>query len=169
MSGGIFEGYPFTLNIKCIIFSLIIMALYSFCPPHIESKLAIGFIYFLIFVISYVSLAWYDYYYGCSQLPLMRGKHSFTGLFKPPPHQPKKQLEHLISETEYEKNKTLIYLLHLLVIVPLLVYIGVKGSKTHPRAFEILLVLAAMTVLYHGGKLIATSHTSRAAEADNAK
>ena len=52
MSGGIFPGYPFTLNIKCIIFSLIIMAIYTYCPPKVNSIIKILLIYFIIFVIS---------------------------------------------------------------------------------------------------------------------
>ena len=61
MSGGIFDGYPFTLNIKCIIFSFIIMIIYSFRPPALSIAPQM-LVYFLIFVVSYVSLAWYDYY-----------------------------------------------------------------------------------------------------------
>jgi hypothetical protein len=41
MSGGIFPGYPFTLNIKCIIFALIIMALYSFKAPQVSLRVNI--------------------------------------------------------------------------------------------------------------------------------
>ena len=54
--------------------------------PVIKSNLALYAILFLIFVISYVAMAWYDYYYDCRILPLKRGDRSVTGLFKPPPH-----------------------------------------------------------------------------------
>ena len=153
MSGGIFYDYPFTLNIKCIIFSLIIMIIYSYCPPNFESKLATFLTYFIIFVISYVGLAWYDYYYQCTQLPLMRGKYSFTGLFKPPI-----ESTYTMSEVEINKNTTMIYLLHLIIIVPLLSYIGIMKNNTNPRFFDILLVVCVMTSIYHGSKLIGTSH-----------
>jgi hypothetical protein len=158
MSGGLFPGYPFTLNIKCIIFSLLMMALYSFCPPQTLSRPVTAFIYFLIFVVSYVALAWYDYFYACKQLPLMRGKYSLTGLFKPPPHEAKKQTEHLMSEEEVLKNNSLIYVLHLLVIVPLLGYIGVRGGQADARVYPILLALAAFTAVYHGSKLMVSAH-----------
>jgi len=158
MSGGIFPGYPFTLNVKCIIFSLLMMALYSFCPPRSLSFAVNAFIYFMIFVVSYVALAWYDYYYGCKQLPLMRGKYSFTGLFKPPPHVAVKQVEHMMSETDVMKNHTMIYILHLLVIVPLLGYVGLRGARSDSRVYLLLLALAAFTAVYHGSKLMLASH-----------
>lgn len=158
MSGGIFTGYPFTLNIKCIIFSLIVMILYTICPPTFDSNIITFLIYFGIFVVSYVALAWYDYFYSCSQLPLFRGKYSFTGQFKPALHEPSKQSEHLMSEIEVSKNNTTIYWLHLMIIVPLLGYIGFMKDKAHPRVFDILLVLTAFTTIYHGSKVLLLSH-----------
>ena len=160
MSGGIFDGYPFTLNIKCIIFSLIIMIIYSIYPIQTDSKFIIFLIYFGIFVISYVALAWYDYYFGCSQLPLFRGEYSLTGLAKPPAHEPDKQIGHMMSEKEMGKNSTLIYWLHLLIIVPLLSYIGIMKDKAHTRTFDILLALVLFTAVYHGSKLMVKSHKS---------
>jgi len=160
MSGGIFPGYPFTLNIKCIIFSFVIMYIYAFCPP----KLSTGYnlvIYFLIFVVSYVSLAWYDYFYHCTQLPLMKGRHSFTGLFKPESHEPAKQKEHLFSERELIKNKSSIYWLHLAVIVPFLTYIAINRQATGSTYFDLLSVLIGFTAVYHGGKIMTSAHTTK--------
>lgn len=157
MSGGLFPGYPFTLNIKCIIFSLIIMMIYTFKPPTLTLAPTL-FIYFLIFVVSYVALAWYDYYYACSQLPLMRSKTGITPLFKPPVYDKKKQEEHMFSQKEMDKNNKSIYALHILIIVPLLVYIGLGKGKINPQIFNILLVLAAYTAVYHGFRLLSTSH-----------
>ena len=158
MSGGIFTGYPFTLNIKCIIFSLIIMMIYSICPPTLESKTIIFLIYFGIFVVSYVSLAWYDYYYSCSQLPLFRGKYSVTGLLKPEMHEPSKQTNHSMTKEERKKNNNTIYWLHLILIVPLISYIAIMKGNAHSRTFDILLVLAVFTAIYHGSKIINTFH-----------
>ena len=158
MSGGIFPGYPFTLNIKCIIFSLIIMVIYSYCPPKVNSITKTLLIYFIIFVISYVALAWYDYYYGCSQLPLQRSKNSITGLFKPPPHEEEKQLQQLMTMQEVDKNKKTIFWLHFALIVPLLAYIGFKRDKAHPRAFDLLLALTIFTAVYHGVRVLSTVH-----------
>ena len=159
MSGGIFPGYPFTLNIKCIVFSILIMILYTYCPPTF-SLLPTMIIYFLIFVVSYVSLAWYDYYYGCSQLPLMRSKGGLgiTQYFKPPVHEEKKQNEHMFSQIEIDKNNTVIYAMHLLLIVPLLLYIGLGRGSINKRAFDILLALAGFTAVYHGFRLLSVSH-----------
>ena len=157
MSGGIFPGYPFTLNIKCIIFSIIIMVIYTIKPPKLTLVPSLS-VYFVIFVISYVALAWYDYYYVCSQLPLHKSTTGITDYLKPPAHEPEKQINHLFSQKEMDKNNTMIYILHLLIIVPLLLFIGIKRMHTPKEAFYILIVLAAFTSVYHGFRLLSTSH-----------
>ena len=60
MSGGIYPNYPFELNPKCVIFSIIIIGLFFYQPPNMNIywKLVTTFV---LFVISYVSMAWYDY------------------------------------------------------------------------------------------------------------
>lgn len=59
MAGGIFPDRPFSWNIKCIIFTIIIAGGY-WLLPHKN-------MYVLIFLlwIPYLALAWYDYYYDC--------------------------------------------------------------------------------------------------------
>jgi hypothetical protein len=158
MSGGLFPDYPFTLNIKCIIFSVIIMVIYTFRPP-VLSLVPSLLIYFIIFVISYVALAWYDYYYACTQLPLQKSSTGLTDYLKPPPHEPKKQVEHMFTEKEINKNNKTIYALHLLVIVPLILYIGIKSKKAPKEAFYLLIVLAVFTAVYHGFRLLSVIHT----------
>jgi hypothetical protein len=116
-------------------------------------------VYFLIFVVSYVSLAWYDYYYGCTQLPLQRSKIGITQYFKPPVYDKEKQEEHMFSQKEMDKNNMTIYAMHFLLIVPLLLYIGIKRGKASKHFFEILIVLAAFTAVYHGFRLLSASHT----------
>jgi hypothetical protein len=152
MSGGLFPGYPFTLNIKCIVFSIIIMIIYTFRPP-VLSLVPSLLVYFIIFVISYVALAWYDYYYACSQLPLQksRGGGGFTSYFKPPVHEPTKQNEHTFTQTELDKNNKVIFAMHLL-------FIGIKSDKTPKQAFYLLIVLAVFTAIYHGFRLLAVTH-----------
>lgn len=157
MSGGIFPEYPFTLNIKCIIFSVMIMMIYTFRPP-VLSLIPSLFIYFIIFVVSYVALAWYDYYYECSQLPLQKSSVGVTPYLKPPAHEPEKQIGHLFSEKEINKNNQTIYALHLLLIVPILLYVGIKSNKTPKEAFYLIIVLAAFTSVYHGVRLLSVSH-----------
>jgi len=36
-----------------------------------------------LFIIAYVLMAWYDYKFNCSILPLKRGSKSLTGYIKP--------------------------------------------------------------------------------------
>ena len=160
MYGGLFPGYPFTLNIKCIIFSLIIMLIYTFKPPSLSLPVSL-LVYFLIFVVSYVALAWYDYYYGCTQLPLQRSKIGITHYLKPPVYDKERQEEHMFSQKEIDKNNTTIYAMHFLLIVPLLMYIGIKKGKASRHFFEILIVLAAFTAVYHGFRLLSTSHSDK--------
>jgi hypothetical protein len=157
MSGGVFPDYPFTLNIKCIIFSVMIMMIYTFRPP-VLSLLPSLLIYFIIFVISYVALAWYDYYYACSQLPLQRSSIGVTHYLKPPVHEPEKQTEHMFSEKEINKNNTTIYALHLLLIVPLLLYVGIKSKQIPMEAFYLIIVVAVFTSVYHGFRLLSVAH-----------
>jgi len=59
MAGGLFPGHPFALNLKCIIFTLILAAGYWFAPHKNLWVLA-----FLIWF-PYIALAWYDYSYNC--------------------------------------------------------------------------------------------------------
>jgi len=89
MAGGLF-GRPFVLNEKCIVFSLICMALFLI-KPTFKNQYLLYFSLFVIFVVAYVAMAWYDYYFNCDIVPLKRGTRSFTGLFKPPAHAPEKQ------------------------------------------------------------------------------
>lgn len=157
MAGGIFPGYPFTLNIKCIIFSLAMMALFSICPRGLSNAYLL-LAYFLIFVVSYVAMAWYDYFYNCQILPLQKSSAGITGKFKPPAHRPERQEGHLMSQVEIDKNNWTIYLLHIALIVPLITYIGARGASTDPRAFSLLLALSAFTAVYHGFRLMTRSH-----------
>jgi hypothetical protein len=82
MSGGIFPGYPFRFNIKCIIFTIIIAGGYWFLPNKNI------FILFFLLWIPYLSLAWYDYMYKCTQNKMSPtlfpfGRYIFLP-FKPP-------------------------------------------------------------------------------------
>ena len=71
MAGGLF-GRPFVFNEKCIIFSLICMALFLY-KPHFQNQYVLYFTLFIIFVVAYVAMAWYDYYFNCDIVPLKRG------------------------------------------------------------------------------------------------
>lgn len=156
MAGGLF-GKPFSLNIKCIIFSLICMALFLY-KPHFNNNYSLYFTLFLIFVISYVAMAWYDYYFDCRILPLKRGSISLTGLFKPPMHEPDKQNNDSSNGNgnrngngnDRKSRLILIYLSHIVFIVPLITYIAIYRKKVNKLVYPILGVLAIFTLAYHG-------------------
>ena len=156
MAGGLF-GKPFALNPKCIVFSILIMAIFLF-KPEFKTNTTLGIALFIIFVLSYVSMAWYDAFFDCRILPLQRGTvGGVTKLFKPPPHMPEKQKPKTSDKLEGEdkqKNKTLIYLMHLLLVVPILAYIGIYRKSINPITYPLLLALAVFTGVYHGIQLL---------------
>ncbi len=155
MAGGLF-GRPFVLNEKCIIFSIIIMALFLY-KPNIKSNLMLGIVLFGIFVVSYVAMAWYDYYFGCDILPLKRGELGVTEIFKPGAHE-KKQKTHEETTIDSTRKSILIYVSHIILVVPLLLYIAYYRGKVNPLTYPILVVLAVMTAMYHGIHLMLVSH-----------
>jgi hypothetical protein len=59
MTGGIFPGQPLALNIKCVIFSILIAGGYWYLP-HKSIPVLVALLYF-----PYLALAWYDYIYKC--------------------------------------------------------------------------------------------------------
>jgi hypothetical protein len=59
MTGGIFPGKPFKLNIKCIIFTAMLAGSYWYLPP--KNK----WILLLLLWLPYIMLAYYDYAYDC--------------------------------------------------------------------------------------------------------
>ena len=80
MAGGLF-GVSFVFNVKCIIFSLICMALFLYNPSSLlKNKYLLYVSLFIIFVLAYVAMAWYDYFYDCplSLLQKAKGVFSFT-------------------------------------------------------------------------------------------
>ena len=81
MAGGLFDK-PFVINEKCIVFSLICMALFLY-KPNFQNSYMLYFALIIIFIIAYVAMAWYDFYFDCKLLPLKKGEISLTGLFKP--------------------------------------------------------------------------------------
>lgn len=155
MAGGLF-GKPFAFNIKCIIFSLIAMALFLFKPTFANNYTLYGAL-FLVFVLAYVAMAWYDAFFDCRILPLKKGDKSLTGLFKPSAHIPEKQ-EKWSCEEDKSKKMILIYLAHILFIVPLIGYVAVYKSKTNKMVYPILGVLSLFTLGYHGSGLLISSH-----------
>ena len=80
MGGGLF-GTPLYLNLKCIIFSIILIIVYYLPHPHSTAH-NIVFL-FLLGVSAYISMAWYDVLYDCNDRlkPTILG--SISKPFKP--------------------------------------------------------------------------------------
>lgn len=168
MAGGIF-GRPFVFNEKCIVFALLCMILFLY-KPTFNNTYFLYFTLFIIFVVAYVGMAWYDYYFNCDLVALRRGKHSFTGLFKPPAHVPETQElntkqkrkennnDKLDKDKDEEKRHYIIYAMHLLFIVPLLLYIAYYKKRASQWIYPIIGVLAVFTAGYHGIALMTGSH-----------
>lgn len=164
MAGGLFDK-PFVINEKCIVFSLICMALFLY-KPNFQNSYMLYFALVIIFIIAYVAMAWYDFYFDCKLLPLKKGEISLTGLFKP--HNILLKKKDTISNNnnnnnkddvivETNRKKILIYMIHLIVIVPLLGYIAYYKTKINPIIYPLIGMLAVFTAIYHAGSLISSS------------
>jgi len=155
MAGGVF-GKPFAFNIKCIIFSMLIMSIFLYKPNFTNNYALYGSL-FIIFVISYVAMAWYDYFFDCRILPLRKGEKSWQKYIKPKAHEKEKQNE-WICEKDVNFKKILIYISHIIFIVPLIAYIALYKKQVNPLVYPILGVLAVFTLGYHGMYLLLSSH-----------
>ena len=154
MAGGLFMNKPFVINEKCILFSLICMGLYLF-KPNYKSNITLYLSLFVIFVIAYVAMAWYDYEFDCETLPLKKGSFGgITGILKPVAHNKKKQKEHEETNKDKRLKMIVIYLLHLFFIVPVLAYVAIYKTKTNKMIYPLLGVVAAFTALHHGSRLV---------------
>jgi len=154
MAGGLF-GKPFAINIKCVIFSLICMALFLYKPAFSNNYMLYGTL-FVIFTVAYVAMAWYDFFFDCRILPLRKGEFSWQKLIKPPAHDEKKQKEWACEEDKSTRSM-LINLSHIFFIVPLLAYIVLYRKTVNPIIYPLLGVLAMFTFGYHGVFLLRDS------------
>jgi len=164
MAGGIF-GTPFVMNAKCILFALVQMLLLYTNFPSFKSKLMSYSFLFLVFVVAYVSMAWYDVHYGCDIEPLKRGEGlSITRFFKPPVKSGDSgDSGDSTGSQKVEKcsdHMMIIYLLHILFIAPFIYYIGYYGKSTPVKLFDILIPLAVFTALYHIYRLFITQKSA---------
>lgn len=63
MSGGLF-GTPLALNLKCLVFSAFVLAVYWMPHPiYYQHKIVVAFV---LATTAYVMLAWYDLLYDCN-------------------------------------------------------------------------------------------------------
>jgi UDP-N-acetylmuramyl pentapeptide phosphotransferase/UDP-N-acetylglucosamine-1-phosphate transferase len=63
MSGGLF-GTPLYINEKCIVFSVFVLLV--FWMPHPSFWQHDYILAFLLAMVAYVLMAWYDYWYDCT-------------------------------------------------------------------------------------------------------
>jgi hypothetical protein len=157
MAGGIFGDRPFTLNPKCILFALVCMGLFLIRPTFQHPVVALAALT-VVFWVAYIAMAWYDYYFNCDIAPLRKGEYSLQGWFKPPAHAPSKQSVPTgvpQGAIDASRDQIVIYLLHLVFIVPLIATIAILGRGTPRSAFWLLGATALLTVLYHSYALYA--------------
>lgn len=152
MAGGIFADQPFHANMKCIIIGVILMILYWTLPYRNPFMLQV------IFVVGYISIAWYDYLYNCTNKmysgtfpigtatldawakPQLRfGESADNDIDKPI----------LVKDQELAYKKK-IYALHALFIAPLLGYVGWHGNKSNKNIWSVIGSIGFLVVLYHG-------------------
>jgi hypothetical protein len=78
---GIYVKQAFHFNLKCVVFGTLMCAVYIFSACRVNKWMLLP-----IFVISYVGMAWYDYFYNCDKV-LKSGSTglmaTFDSIFKP--------------------------------------------------------------------------------------
>lgn len=158
MGGGIFTGRPFVYNPKCIVFSFYSSLLYYAGGGRNPLLIA------LIFIMSYVLLAWYDFTYECKDF-MYSGTGpgiNFSPLFKPQYREKNRPLrdnallvnsaEELVADQEQAYlNK--VYFFHAFLVAPLLMYVGYWGAQTNPGVWGFLGGMGGVAFIYHGFRL----------------
>lgn len=151
---GIFVPQPYHPNIKCVIFSSVLVAAYIFtsCKPNYLMTVP-------IFIASYVAMAWYDKTYNCGT-PLKTGTAIGPGtidsIFKP--QNRNYNGEGAVNQEEQYLNN--VYLFHVLLVAPLMIYIGIKKQKTQNEVFSVLASFGIIAGLYHSYRLIQPRETN---------
>jgi len=161
MAGGIFVDQPYHPNPKCLVFSFTIMILYWFSPCEKNSWLLP-----VLFVISYVAMAWYDYIYNCD-LIMFSGKapgaNTLDAIFKPQRRNDsktdKKNKPNVSKDQEQEYLKR-VYLFHVLAVAPILLYAGYYGQKANPKIFPVVFYTGLIALVYHGFRIFYKRETS---------
>lgn len=150
-----------TINMKCVVFAALVIGLYFHRPsPCItESKTTAALAAYLIFFVAYVAMALYDEYHwsrGCKHAAdvLLKSGTGPTGIAKPPP-----RTAHQVSRHESGASMVIVWGSHIAFLAPLVAYLGIFGLPSWKRASGnrginvMLIFLAIMTLLYHGGHL----------------
>jgi len=169
MAGGIFKNQPFVFNLKCVVFASVLIIAYWTAPKQNVYMLPI------IFIVSYVGMAWYDYLYDCEQKLYSGqgyGASLLSSIFKPQSRSKKmiddtyslannepelssgvqQKLDDERQQYIYTRN---VYLFHIITVAPILLYTGYYGAKTDERVYPVLLSIGVIALLYHGMRLSA--------------
>jgi hypothetical protein len=150
MAGGIFQNYPFELNAKCVIFSIVIIGLFFYKPPNMNIYYNL-LLSFVLFVVSYVGMAWYDYSFECQKLALKKSSSNIgiTDKFKPKPHSESQLNRSKMTKEERKLDWTLINIYHLFLVVPIFMYVGIQKDKTNQLGYILLIINFIFAILYH--------------------
>ena len=129
MAGGVFVDQPFHPNPKCIVF--LFGAHLGILVPSQRNP----FLLPLIFVVGYVAMAWYDHLYDC-EMKLYGAKYG--GILSAPWKPQRRTLptgdKNLLPNQE-NKYRQKVNLFHVLVLSPLLFYIGWRGPESNELVF----------------------------------
>ena len=169
MQGGVYTNKAFQLNLKCVIFAALLMTAY-WSIAAVPNPWMMP----LIFLVSYVAMAWYDWVYGCrpglfsgsgygvavfdSIFKPGAGPHGAEGGPRPGPGEAPPTM-HPNQVGIYSRN---VALFHLIAVVPLLAYIGYTGKSANPQVFVLLLGLGLLSGAYHLYRLVGPSPRSSA-------
>jgi hypothetical protein len=155
MAGGIFVDQNYHPNPKCLLFSSLIMALYWFSPAIKNSYMLP-----VIFVVSYVAMAWYDYLYKCEIMYSGKsiGPNTFDAIFKPQ-YRNKIHKKQKLSKNQEQEYLRRVYLFHIIAVVPVLLYIGYSGNKSNKKIYPVLLSLGIMALFYHAIRIFIPRET----------
>lgn len=141
MAGGIYVNRPFHFNPKCVFFGLGMIIFYVLITPTINYLMLP-----IIFVISYVLMAHYDYMYNCDPKlysGVNFGVNTFDSIFKPQ-YRENELIDN--QEAQFRKN---VYLFHIFAISPILIYVGYYGASSNPKVINALLVIGIYALIYH--------------------
>jgi hypothetical protein len=151
MAGGIFVDQPFYLNPKCVVISIFCMICYWFLPYRNFFMLPV------IFSVSYILIAWYDYIYNCD-MKMYSGTSplNITSWAKPQMRNRKEENENnkvILSKNQESVYKKKVYALHFLFIAPLLFYLGIYKNKSNKNIWSVVGAMSIIILMYHGMRL----------------
>ena len=163
MAGGIFIGRPFNPNIKCVIFGFLLALMYIYLPRQAQGK-GNPLIIALIFIISYIAMAWYDWAWNCDDKMFSGSGPSlhFGSIFKPQFRRPGPSSGDVV-QTNYGSDQLIadqekkylqkVYFFHATAVAPLLMYVGYYGASSHPNVWGAVGGMGVLAGLYHTFRL----------------